>query len=129
MTGQPNKKGRKRALMASNTSRTMIAAGLGTDVATYTREAPGMSAFGFEDGVVYHTYSACARGLDGPWGMYQWLDRAAGDAPDAPWSPITSTRGRRNCKIRDPRRVSSSCGLPGAQSPWKADNPLIIEEL
>jgi predicted dithiol-disulfide oxidoreductase (DUF899 family) len=29
-----------------------------------------------EDGVVYHTYSAYARGLDGLWGMYQWLDRA-----------------------------------------------------
>jgi predicted dithiol-disulfide oxidoreductase (DUF899 family) len=26
--------------------------------------------------VVYHTYSAYARGLDGLWGMYQWLDRA-----------------------------------------------------
>jgi predicted dithiol-disulfide oxidoreductase (DUF899 family) len=25
---------------------------------------------------VYHTYSAFARGLDAPWGMYQWLDRA-----------------------------------------------------
>jgi predicted dithiol-disulfide oxidoreductase (DUF899 family) len=53
-----------------------IAAGLGTDWATYTREAPGMSAFALQDGVVYHTYSAYARGLDGLWGMYQWLDRA-----------------------------------------------------
>ena len=53
-----------------------IAAGVGTDWATYTREAPGMSAFALEDGVVYHTYSAYARGLDGLWGMYQWLDRA-----------------------------------------------------
>jgi predicted dithiol-disulfide oxidoreductase (DUF899 family) len=53
-----------------------IAAGVGTDWATYTREAPGMSAFTLEDGVVYHTYSAYARGLDGLWGMYQWLDRA-----------------------------------------------------
>jgi predicted dithiol-disulfide oxidoreductase (DUF899 family) len=35
-----------------------------------------MSAFALEDGVVYHTYSAYARGLDGLWGMYQWLDRA-----------------------------------------------------
>ncbi len=48
----------------------------GTDKATYTRERPGMSAFALEDGVVYHTYSAYARGLDGMWGMYQWLDRA-----------------------------------------------------
>jgi predicted dithiol-disulfide oxidoreductase (DUF899 family) len=48
----------------------------GTDEATYTRERPGMSAFVLEDGAVYHTYSAYARGLDGLWGMYQWLDRA-----------------------------------------------------
>jgi predicted dithiol-disulfide oxidoreductase (DUF899 family) len=48
----------------------------GTDVATYTRERPGMSAFALEDGVVYHVYSTYARGLDGLWGMYQWLDRA-----------------------------------------------------
>ena len=48
----------------------------GTDVATMTREAPGMSAFALEDGVVYHTYSAYTRGLDALWGMYQWLDRA-----------------------------------------------------
>src|SRR5271169_3563659 len=53
-----------------------IAATTGTDVATYTRERPGMSAFVLEDGVVYHTYSTYARGLDGLWGMYQWLDRA-----------------------------------------------------
>ena len=52
------------------------AAMTGTDVATYTRERPGMSAFVLGDGVVYHTYSTYARGLDGLWGMYQWLDRA-----------------------------------------------------
>ena len=55
---------------------TLFAGMTGTDVATYTRERPGMSAFVLEDGVVYHTYSAYARGLDGLWGMYQWLDRA-----------------------------------------------------
>jgi predicted dithiol-disulfide oxidoreductase (DUF899 family) len=53
-----------------------FAAMSGTDVAAYTRERPGMSAFTIEDGVVYHTYSTYARGLDGLWGMYQWLDRA-----------------------------------------------------
>jgi predicted dithiol-disulfide oxidoreductase (DUF899 family) len=52
------------------------AARAGTDVATVTRERPGLSAFVLEDGAVYHTYSAYARGLDGLWGMYQWLDRA-----------------------------------------------------
>jgi predicted dithiol-disulfide oxidoreductase (DUF899 family) len=52
------------------------AAMAGTDVATYTRERPGMSALVLEDGIVYHAYSTYARGLDGLWGMYQWLDRA-----------------------------------------------------
>jgi predicted dithiol-disulfide oxidoreductase (DUF899 family) len=52
------------------------AATTGTNAATYTRQMPGMSAFALEDGVVYHTYSAYARGLDGLWGAYQWLDRA-----------------------------------------------------
>jgi predicted dithiol-disulfide oxidoreductase (DUF899 family) len=53
-----------------------MAARCGVDPATFTREQPGMSAFAREDGVVYHTYSTYARGLDGLWGMYQWLDRA-----------------------------------------------------
>jgi predicted dithiol-disulfide oxidoreductase (DUF899 family) len=53
-----------------------IAAGCGTDVPTFARDRPGLSAFVLEDGVVYHTYSTYARGLDGLWGMYQWLDRA-----------------------------------------------------
>ena len=48
----------------------------GTDPATFHRDRPGLSAFALEDGVVYHAYSAYARGLDGLWGMYQWLDRA-----------------------------------------------------
>jgi predicted dithiol-disulfide oxidoreductase (DUF899 family) len=63
-----------------------VAAVAGTDVATFTRELPGMSAFALEDGVVYHTYSAYARGLDGLWGMYQWLDRAPqGRNETGPW--------------------------------------------
>jgi predicted dithiol-disulfide oxidoreductase (DUF899 family) len=49
---------------------------VGTDWQTYRREGPGMSAFALQDGTVYHTYSAYARGLDGLWGGYQWLDRA-----------------------------------------------------
>jgi len=53
-----------------------FAATCGTDAATYSRDRPGMSAFVLEDGVVYHTYSTYARGVDGLWGMYQWLDRA-----------------------------------------------------
>jgi predicted dithiol-disulfide oxidoreductase (DUF899 family) len=49
---------------------------VGTSWQTYRREGPGVSAFALQDGAVYHTYSAYARGLDGLWGMYQWLDRA-----------------------------------------------------
>ena len=49
---------------------------VGTDWETYRREGPGMSAFVLKDGVVHHTYSAYGRGVDGLWGMYQWLDRA-----------------------------------------------------
>jgi predicted dithiol-disulfide oxidoreductase (DUF899 family) len=49
---------------------------VGTDFATYRREGPGVSAFALEDGVVYHTYSAYERGIDGLWSMNQWLDRA-----------------------------------------------------
>jgi predicted dithiol-disulfide oxidoreductase (DUF899 family) len=63
-----------------------IAAMAGTDTATFQREAPGMSAFALEDGVVYHTYSAYARGLDALWGMYPWLDRAPkGRNETGPW--------------------------------------------
>src|SRR4051812_16465480 len=54
-----------------------FAAATGTDSRTYAREQPGVSSFVLEDGEVYHSYSAYSRGLDGLWGMYQWLDRAA----------------------------------------------------
>ncbi len=47
---------------SSRTPCRRVAAMIGTDVPTYTRERPGMSAFALEDGVVYHTYSdLCAR--------------------------------------------------------------------
>jgi len=64
-----------------------FAAMAGTDIATFTRERPGMSAFAVQDGVVFHTYSTYARGLDGLWGMYQWLDRAPKGRNEAagPW--------------------------------------------
>jgi predicted dithiol-disulfide oxidoreductase (DUF899 family) len=63
-----------------------FAATCGTDAPTYTRDRPGMSAFALEDGAIYHTYSTYARGLDGLWGMYQWLDRAPKGRNEAgPW--------------------------------------------
>ena len=58
----------------------------GTDAPTYARDRPGLSAFVLEDGVVYHTYSTYVRGVDGLWGMYQWLDRAPkGRNETGPW--------------------------------------------
>jgi len=53
-----------------------IAAQCGVNWPTYIRETPGMSAFALKEGVVYHTYSTYARGLDVLWNTYQWLDRA-----------------------------------------------------
>lgn len=59
---------------------------VGTDLSTYLREREGLSAFAFEDGVIYHTYSAYARGVDGIWSMYPWLDRAPkGRNETRPW--------------------------------------------
>jgi len=55
---------------------TVFATMSGTDAATYSRERPGVSACVLEGSVVYHAYSAYSRGVDGLWGMYQWLDRA-----------------------------------------------------
>jgi predicted dithiol-disulfide oxidoreductase (DUF899 family) len=42
----------------------------------WSGEQPGMSAFALDDGVVYHTYSAYARGIDVLMPLWQWLDRA-----------------------------------------------------
>src|SRR5438105_1319644 len=72
----PSRSDEGMASRMPDTPVAQMAATTGTDPATYTRERPGMSAFALEDGVVYRTYSAYARGLDGLWGMYQWLDRA-----------------------------------------------------
>lgn len=53
-----------------------FAATCGTDAPTYVRDRPGLSSFVREGGDIFHTYSTYARGLDGLWNMYQWLDRA-----------------------------------------------------
>ncbi|MDB5378710.1 MAG: protein of unknown function DUF899,thioredoxin-like [Rubritepida sp.] len=63
-----------------------FAATCGTDTATFRRDRPGLSAFVLQDGVIHHTYSAYSRGLDGLWGMQQWLDRAPrGRNETGPW--------------------------------------------
>ena len=67
-------------------AKTGFAAMCGTDRASFNRDRPGVSAFALRDGVVYHTYSAYARGLDGLWGAHQWLDRAPlGRNESGPW--------------------------------------------
>jgi predicted dithiol-disulfide oxidoreductase (DUF899 family) len=53
-----------------------LAAACGVDAPAYHRDRPGMSAFALDDGVVYHTYSTYARGVDPFFGVYHWLDRA-----------------------------------------------------
>ncbi len=58
----------------------------GTTVSTYLQEREGMSAFVMEDGVIYHTYSTYARGVDPFFGIYHWLDRAPkGRNEDGTW--------------------------------------------
>ncbi|HVS29158.1 MAG TPA: DUF899 family protein [Solirubrobacteraceae bacterium] len=52
-----------------------MAATCGTDPAGYMAEGPGLSAFALSDGVVYHTYSTSARGLEIMLGFYPLLDR------------------------------------------------------
>lgn len=82
---------RRQPPMTAETARsrpvaTSHAGMCGVDWATYLREMPGMSSFVREKGVVYHAYSTYARGLDGLWGMYQWLDRAPkGRNESGPW--------------------------------------------
>jgi predicted dithiol-disulfide oxidoreductase (DUF899 family) len=70
----------------TNPVSTGNAAMTGTDLSTYLREREGLSAFALEDGIVYHTYSGYARGVDAIWSMYPWLDRAPkGRNETGPW--------------------------------------------
>ena len=52
-----------------------MAVACGTDPVGYLAEGPGLSAFALSDGVVYHTYSSYARGLEVMLGFYPLLDR------------------------------------------------------
>jgi predicted dithiol-disulfide oxidoreductase (DUF899 family) len=73
-----------------------MAASCGTDAPGFSRDRPGLSAFALEDGVVYHTYSSYARGMDGIWSMYPWLDRAPkGRNETGPWWRRHDEYGRR----------------------------------
>lgn len=94
------------AQLATNAPETVVqfATQCGTDAATYLRELPGMSTFVLEDGVIYHAYSTFARGLDGLWGMYQWLDRApkGRNEDEGIW-------WRRNDEYGSPDQKAGSC--------------------
>jgi len=64
-----------------------VAAACGTDPAGYMMEGPGLSAFALSDGVVHHTYTTTARGLEPLMGYYGLFDRAPmgrneGDPPE-----------------------------------------------
>jgi predicted dithiol-disulfide oxidoreductase (DUF899 family) len=52
-----------------------MAAACGTDSAGYLIERPVLSTFALADGVVHHTYSTTARGLEVIMGYYGMLDR------------------------------------------------------
>ena len=66
---------------------TQLAGACGTDPAGYVAEGPGLSAFALSDGVVYHTYSTYARGLEIMLAFYPLLDRVpkGRDEEDAPF--------------------------------------------
>jgi predicted dithiol-disulfide oxidoreductase (DUF899 family) len=73
-----------------------LAASCGTDAPGYSRDRPGLSAFVLEDGVVHHTYSSYARGVDAIWSMYPWLDRAPkGRNETGPWWRRHDEYGKR----------------------------------
>jgi predicted dithiol-disulfide oxidoreductase (DUF899 family) len=93
-----------------------FAATCGTDASTYRRDLPGLSAFVIEDGVVYHTYSTYARGVDGLWGMYQWLDRAPrGRNETGPWWRRHDEYDKGGSVARGGHHhaASSGCGAQG----------------
>jgi predicted dithiol-disulfide oxidoreductase (DUF899 family) len=52
-----------------------LAAQCGTEPGAYLLERPVLNAFAYADGIVYHTYSTTARGLEAIMGYYPMLDR------------------------------------------------------
>jgi predicted dithiol-disulfide oxidoreductase (DUF899 family) len=64
------------------------AASTGTDENGYLSEGPGASVFALADGLVYHTYSTYARGLEFVMGYYAILDRVPKGRDERPLHPI-----------------------------------------
>ena len=106
--------------MGSDGPVAQFAAMTGTDMATYIRERPGVSAFVLEDGVVYHTYSTYARGLDAMWGMYQWLDRAPLGRNET-GHLVAASRPVRNAELRpEARSAAGTSDHPHASAEHRA---------
>ena len=75
--------------------------------------------FVLRDGVVYHTYSAYARGLDAMWGMYQWLDRAPLGRNEADGYWMRRHDSVRGARSRDRSLTSPACRSRSCcPSPW-----------
>jgi predicted dithiol-disulfide oxidoreductase (DUF899 family) len=87
------------------------AAAAGTDVVGYLSEAPVMSVFTLQDGVVYQTYATTWRGVEFLMGYYPILDRApkgrdeGGEEPEQvpghrdATAPADRLRGRRLVRV------------------------------
>jgi predicted dithiol-disulfide oxidoreductase (DUF899 family) len=73
----------------------------------FAPEMPGLSAFALDrhDGVVYHTYSCYARGLDAFNGAYQLLDRTPNGRDEEDLGPVA--RIRRHDEYDDTAAIGS----------------------
>jgi hypothetical protein len=105
-------------MIFKNKVAVIYGAGGAIDVATYTRERPGMSGFVLEDGVVYHTYSTYWRGIDG----------LLGDAPVA--RPRPQGAQRDGPLVVPPRRVrqamSEVVGVVASQRAFSGVSALLF---
>jgi predicted dithiol-disulfide oxidoreductase (DUF899 family) len=64
-----------------------MAEATGTDAKGYVTEVPGLSAYTLDDGVVYRTYVATARGLEPTMAYYFLLDRTPKGRDEKPGEP------------------------------------------
>src|ERR1700704_96686 len=60
----------------------------GTDVVGYVSEGPGLSVYGFSDGIVYRTYVTTARGLEPAMAYYGLLDRTPKGRDESASEPL-----------------------------------------
>ena len=72
------------------------------------QQAPGMSAFALADGVVYHTYSTYARGVEQLMGTYRYLDLAPLGRNEDPATGGAATTSTTHPLSTTPRSSKSS---------------------